>query len=282
MNMISRRHFLSVLAAVPAMGLIATACGSDTKSVGSEPQDSSGAGPAANPVGANDVVLRIDAGVGGFTTPEYSFGSLPSLLVMGDGRAFSIGPVPAIYPGPMLVPVLLSKLSEAKVAELVTLATDAGLTGEIPNYETGQPNVTDVGSVIVTINSGGTTYEHSAYALGFEGESGEPRKKLKAFVDAALATDLGATEMYTPEQYAIWARPMSLADFAGVDPQPPVIPWPITTIDLTADAATCLAVNATDVQIAFEAATQNTLWEQNGATYAIAVRTVLPGTAACG
>jgi hypothetical protein len=280
MNMISRRHFLTVLAAVPAMGLIATACGSDDTSSGGEPQDPSGTAPPAAPAGPNDVILQLEAGIGGYTTPEFSFGGLPSLLVMGDGRAFSIGPIAEIYPGPMLVPVLVSKLDAAKVAELLKMAADAGLTGEIPDYEAGQPNVTDVGSAIVTIKSGGKTFVHSAYALGFDGESGEPRKKLQAFFDAALATDLGATEPFMPEQYLIWARPMSLADFEGVEPQPTVIPWPIASIDLTT-ANTCLAVNGSDVQIAFEAALQNSLWEQNGVTYALAVRTLLPGAPGC-
>jgi hypothetical protein len=286
MNMITRRRFLTVLAAVPTMSILASACGSDGGSdAGSEPQGTDGSSPdstpkPAQPADPNAAVLRIDTGVGAFTTPEYSFGSLPSLLVVGDGRAFRPGAQIEIFPPPMLFPVEQLKVSDDQVAKLMNLADEAGLFGEIPNYEVGQPNVTDIGAAIVTLVKDGKEYVHNAYALGFDGESGEPRRNLKKFVEEAISMDLGAGEQYVPEQYAIWARPMSLADFAGADPQPTVVPWPVASIDLkTAD--TCLVVNGADVQVAFEAGNFQTLWDQGGATYAIAVRTMLPGGDPC-
>jgi hypothetical protein len=51
--------------------------------------------------GADDVVISVRYD-GGFAPVGAIFARTPVALITGDGRALTSGPVPAIYPGPLL------------------------------------------------------------------------------------------------------------------------------------------------------------------------------------
>ena len=91
-------------------------------------------------------------------------------LITGDGKALSTGPVPAIFPGPLLPNVLSGRSPPRRPSELLALADELGLLADI----TYAPNdmVADAPDTVVTITVDGTTYVHRAYALGIDDEHG--------------------------------------------------------------------------------------------------------------
>ena len=108
------------------------------------------------------------------------------------------------------------------------------------------------------------------------------REALQGFVDEVQTILLGASggELFQPEEYEIWAQPDDVANYAD-EPGPTVQPWPAETGVALADASTCLAVPAASVQPVFEAANQLTFFEDQGVTYRLIVRPVLPGAERC-
>ena len=222
--------------------------------------------------------MRIDAAVGAFTTPEFAFQRTPTLLVAGDGRAFRPGAQIAIFPGPLLPAIEVLPIDEASIQAILAAADEAGLLAPPPDYTADAPQVTDVGSTIVTLSAGGAEYVHEAYALGFETETNPDRLALQTFVEAAQAIAGGLTggELFTPTEYDVLAVPDDVANYTE-EPLPVVQPWPAETGIRLADATSCLAVPASDVQAVFEAANQLSFFEEDGVTYRLAVRPVLPG-----
>ncbi len=293
MKNLTRRYFLSSvtgLVALPGIAAGLAACGSDT-SVGEEPQGTPGPSdptdPGTRPPGglpplaANEVRLRVDTGVNAFTTAQAAFSRTPTLLVMGDGTAFRPGVQIEIYPGPLLPAIERGRIADAAIETLMRSATDRGLTTTpVPDYLAGQPPVADVGSTLVALSVGaGELVVHEAYALGFGDETALPRKNLGDFVAEASSAAFDDGTLYLPTQYGIWAQPANPAEF-GTEPAPTVMPWTVATVDL-ATATSCTIVEAAAVAGVFDQATQLTFFEQNGATYAVAVRAILPDTTVC-
>lgn len=246
---------------------------------------------------------------GGFVMMGHDFASVPMVTVYPDGRAITHGPMIAIYPGPALPNLQLSELSEDEVAELVDAARDAGLLQEV-TY--GDPPTADVPTTVVTLRVEGETYVHTAPSLGvgdgtmprgagddtLEGDpaAGEDmagvseeeqaaRQALSDFI--ATAQDMAATgaqESYRADSFAVMARVATegaqepTAD--GIERQ--VAPWPLA-LDL-ATASECVVVDGADAQTLREAlvdANQLTLWEQDGQTYEVWFRPLLPGEDGC-
>ena len=226
--------------------------------------------------------MRIDAGVGAFTTSEVAFQRIPTLLVTGDGRAFRPGAQIAIFPGPLLPAIQVASMDEASIQAILAAADGAGLLAPPPDYTADAPQVTDVGSTIVTLSAGGAEYVHEAYALGFEAETSPARAALQTFVEAAQAIAGGLTgdELFTPAEYDVLAVPDDVANYTE-EPLPVVQPWPLETGVRLADASSCLAVPGANVQSVFDAANQLSFFEEDGVTYRLAVRPVLPGAKRC-
>ena len=105
----NRRNFLTALIGTPALAAFLAACGDDTTQSSS---DNSLAGAL------DEVVLRIGY-EGGFVPAGTSFLNLPTVLVTGDGRVFTPGAVPAVYPGPLLQPMFERSITEQGIAEAV-------------------------------------------------------------------------------------------------------------------------------------------------------------------
>ncbi len=299
MKNLTRRHFLTGLVAVPGVAAVLAACGSDAPASGESqatpatdptaPTDLTdrgtvtGSAPPGNlaPLAPTEVRLRIDTGVGAFTTAEMAFARMPTLLVMGDGTAFRPGAQLAIYPGPLLPAIERGRIADDVMATLMQSAADRGLlTTPAPDYLAGQPPVADVGSTVVRLAAGpGESVVHDAYALGFDDETAAARQNLADFVTEALSATFDEATLYQPARYGIWAQSVNPAEF-GTDPAPTVVPWPVATVALAA-ATSCTIVEASAVAGVFDEATQLTFFEQNGATYAVAVRAILPDTDVC-
>ena len=285
--------------AAVALALTLVGCQSLGNAPGDDPPDD--VIPSGSP-DADTVLLQIDAGTG-FEMMGYDFSRGPELTVYADGRAIVQGPQIAIYPAPVLPNLQVEQLSEADVAALVAAARDAGLLAEPPSY--GQPWITDAGTTFVRLTVDGRTYEHAAYALGlFEGEapagdgapsaeeqSGMTKEERAARVALAefitTANDLvGATgdgEAYQIDAFGILAQALPDGGATAADVlEPQVLPWPLDVA--LADAAECTLVDGDAAQTLLRAlagANSATLFEQDGVTYSVWFRPLLPHESGC-
>ena len=286
------------LIAVPALAaLLLVACGDDSSN-GDAPTDSSvdtvapiettvppaTAPPTTvpsgfeHPNGADDVVVRI-AYEGGFIPVEMAFLNLPTLLVSGDGHVFVQGPVPEIYPGPLLPNIQVSPVTEAGIQDLLGLADEHGLLADV-EY-TDPTNIADAPNTVVEIAANGETFRHSAYALGIDDETDPARQALADFVAAATGDwlygpnpEVGPQEQFQSEHFLI--RASEVGDYAG-DIEPTVVDWPADASVRLADAGECATIPTAEVGELFASANQLTFFAEGGITYQLTVKPQLPG-----
>ena len=237
-----------------------------------------GAGGIDHPTGADDVVVRI-AYEGGFVPVEVAFLNLPTLLVTGDGQAIVQGPIVEIYPGPLLPNMQARPVTEAGIQDLLGLAEDHGLLADV-EY-TNPTNIADAPDTVVEIAANGETFVHRAYALGISDETDPARAALADFVAQATGDwlygdnpELGPEAPYTSDTFLI--RASEVGDYTG-DIEPTVVDWPADASVRLADAGECAAVPAAEVGDLFADANQLTFFAEDGITYQLTVKPLLPG-----
>lgn len=283
--------------AVVSLALAATislaACGDDQAAPSASSTPASGAPGTTNPdtnesavfehpTGADEIVVSIGY-EGGFVPADYGFRNLPTVLLSGNGRAFTQGPVPEIYPGPLLPNVLVRSVTEAGTQSLLQLANKYGLLADVEYVN--PTDIADAPDTVVTIAANGATYTHRAYALGIGGdgtESDPQRQALADFVNAATGDwlygdnpELGTEQPFASDTYLIWA--IEVGDMQPTDIEPTVVDWPADASVRLVDAGECAAVPAAEVGALFAAATQLTYFAEGGVTYQLAVKPQLPG-----
>jgi hypothetical protein len=281
------------LAYAAIAAVLLAACGDDSPS-GDEPSDSLPTDTVApvdttappttvpsgidHPTGADDGVVRI-AYEGGFVPVEVAFLDLPTLLVTGDGHAIVQGPIAEIYPGPLLPNMQARPVTEAGIQDLLALAEDHGLLADV-EY-TNPTNIADAPDTVVEISANGETFVHSAYALGISDETDPARAALADFVAQATGDwlygdnpELGPEAPYMTDTFLI--RASEVGDYTG-DIEPTVVDWPADASVRLADAGECAAVPAAEVGDLFADATQLTFFAEDGITYQLTVKPLLPG-----
>lgn len=230
--------------------------------------------------GADDVVIEVGV-EGGFMMAEAAFAQSPNLLVTGDGRSITTGPVTAIFPGPLLANLQQRTITEAATQDLLALADELGLLADV-EYERNDM-LADAPDTVVTITVDDTIYEHRAYALGIDEETDPARRQLAEYVAATadLPAVVGEAEMgpeaaYGSDQYLVRATP---TDPATLDTDVPatIVEWPADAPVRLAAAAECAAVPAAAVEALFAEANQLTLFSEGGVTYGVAATAQLPG-----
>ena len=193
----NRRAFLSAVMATPLLAALA-ACGDPDQEAATTNPTTPGTTPAnvgiTHPTGAQDVVLKVTY-EGGFVPAGFLFVDTPALLVSGDGRVFTQGAVPAIFPGPLLPTVLVRTISEEGLQALLAIVEKAGLFAESPDYSGGD-NVADASSTVLAIKANGGTFVHSAYALGIDGNVRGLRPEAKRQVADHRAVDRNAARRH--------------------------------------------------------------------------------------
>ncbi|MEP7113414.1 MAG: hypothetical protein ABI862_09130 [Ilumatobacteraceae bacterium] len=295
----NRRSFLSAVVATPFLAALA-ACGDDQLSSGTDPTTpgtvpgstpltipgTTAAAGIEHPIGADDVVLKMSY-EGGFVPAGYAFVNTPTLLVSGDGRVYTQGVVPAIFPGPLLPTVLVRTITEEGIQSLLAVAQGAGLLATPADYSGGD-GIADAPNTVVTLNAAGGSFVHSAYALGIDNPESPARAKLlevaTAFGDidkAAGAANLGVDEPFVPTAYRFQARVVDPSEITGQDPAPSVVDWPATSSMSLAGATTCARLEAGAVGSLFSNAKQNTYFKDGEVVYQLAVAGVLPGDPDC-
>jgi hypothetical protein len=278
-----------IIAAVFVSALVVASCGSDSDS----PASSDSLPPVADgyehPVGADEVIVSYSE-VGGFTTPEITFQQTPVVLISGDANVYTPGAQIAIFPGPLLPTLQVQTITEDGIDSVLAAAEQAGLFDEV-DYE-APTNVADATTSTVTISANGETWVHEAYALTLGAGLGTETPERQALLDfITQLTDLptlvgdanlGEIALYEPTDYAIEAIPVEdLSGFGSDGIEPTVVEWPTDSSVRLADASSCTVVPATEIGETLAAANQLTFFSDDGVTYQVLARPVLPGTT-CG
>jgi hypothetical protein len=264
------------------------ACGSDSESPAADDSLPPVSDGYRHPTGADEIVVEY-AEVGGFLPREFAFQQTPNVLVAGDGRLFGPGAQIAIYPGPLLPAVQVQPITEEGIQAILAAADEAGLLQQV-EYE--QPtNIADASTARVTINVNGETYVHEAYALGIAlaeetGQEATPERQALAGFIAELndltalvgAQELGEQTIFEPSEYGIEALVVDdLSPYGSDGIEPTVVDWPAEVSVRLADAGRCTVVPAAEVGETLTAANQLTFFEDDGVTYQVLAKPILPG-----
>lgn len=150
-----------------------------------------GPGSYDHATGPEDVLVSVSLQIGGGNAPlEYELRNNAQFLLLGDGTAIVAGATDASYPGPAILPLQSTTITEQQIHILLAAADDAGLLDGPIDY--GDPGVTDASNTVVNITVGGRSVSQSAYALGMHEDSPNlsaanrsARTAMQGFIDAA-------------------------------------------------------------------------------------------------
>lgn len=246
------------------------------------------------------VLLRVEHR-GGFVPYEYHLTRVAHFSLHGDGRVIVTGAVPAIYPGPILPPLLERRLTEDGVQRVLRAALDSGALERSATWDGAAQFVADAADTVFTLRAGGREVVVSAYALGIGGDlsqlTAEERDAHEALSDlAAQLTDLESWvpasawtddgwSPYAPDAIRLVTR--NADDDAesqdGISPR--IEPWPLPGDPAGFGEPTgvegwrCGVVTGANADAWWDAladADQLTRWRGGGHRYAVMPRPLLP------
>jgi len=301
----------SRLAALPLLFLIVTACGSTTPSASSAPTATA---PPPTPVGASPTpagqspggspAAGEPTGVGYWlrmTTsqaipPLDRFGLPPTSIITADGQYLVQGIVPAIFPGPLVIPMFARQVSDEGQAEIIQWARDLGLldgqtdfTGDnaLPGGITGRIELTVDGSLVSLTGVPDLPTSGSP-------EPGSPEAfselwRRVSTLPESLPGALGPETEYTPVAYALLVGPPPRPE-AGMTAH--LMDWPLEVAlgsfgQPVAEGYRCGLVEGADAATlapSLNEANQLTQWVQDpdtSATFGLTVQIIVPGEDPC-
>lgn len=251
--------------------------------------------------GGDELVLRVEQR-GGFVPAEYHLVRLPAFTLLGDGRVVVTGAVPAIYPGPLLPPLLERKLTEDGVQSVLRAALESGYLDADAEWRGAAQFVADASDEVFILNADGRRVTVSVYALGIAdaGEWGVSEKERAAHdALAELSGKLQSLDTWLPAD--AWAeaewrpfRPSAIRLVVrNADGDQPaqeglplrVEPWPVPgdPAEFGAPAEMeswrCGVVSGPEAEAwysALEEADQLTRWIGGGHRYQVWARPLLP------
>ncbi len=232
--------------------------------------------------------------------PINRFGWFPAVAITADGVVVTQGAVPAIFPGPLVSPLVGRSISAEGFGRIVQAARDLGLLtgqsdftgGARPGQALGRIELVAGDPVVELVGDPGRVMQ--CITTPCDPAPGSP-EAFGAFwqrlvdLQSWLGPELGPEASYQPGAYAILVG--SAPDPQGL-PQAPA-DWPLdeplaTLGDPVGDGvhrcATVRGDDAAALRPALEAATQITAWTQDpstSATFGLTVRPLLPGEDVC-
>lgn len=293
MSIRSRQHDLF---AVVAMAAIVAACTGGAVSAPSSTTGPASPGPAA----ADTYWLRMTTTQA--IPPVNLFAVQPIVRITGGGIVVMAGPVPEIYPGP-LVPSLLGRsitpagqsaiVDRARALGLLTGQADFSGRNSMPGSVNGRIELTvDAQRVII---NGDPLAHIECVTTPCEPEPGTPAAfgelwRMLIDLPAWLSAELGPEMMYRPPAYSLLVGPAPGPE-QGLTQAP--MDWPLDqaigtfggpVANGTARCGTIDGGAADTLRPALEAANQLTQWVQDpetSATFGLVVRPLVPGEDAC-
>ena len=277
----------------PAVALaLVTACGS-----AGEPSAPSPAGSAQPDSG---YALRAD-----FTQaipPQARFAWLPYAFITADGIAITQGAVPAIFPGPLVPPLVGAQLSDAGYDKIVERARSLGLLDGSGDFSPPEPMPGSVsGTVGLRVDgpireiTGDPNANIQCITTPCEAAPGTPEAFGSFWMElgdlrSMVGDELGAEAEHHPEAYALLIG-VTPPDDAGIEPQ--VVDWVLDTPlaemgqpvgpEKTPRCASVGGEDAATLEAAFARSNQLTMWVDDSvdAPVSVVVRPLLPGDDAC-
>lgn len=231
-------------------------------------------------------VLSV-TGEGGFVPVEFNLDRMPRYVLMGDHTLIFQGPIPEIFPGPLLPNTRVTAVSQADWDEIMRLVEElgiAGLTEEVFDTE-GADMIADAPTTFINYHVDGEVRRMGFYALDIAEVAGNTdrtlaRELLEIFDEATM----GDSDEYAPDRLQVAAGP-------GGEPEPgmtTVEPWP-SGLDYAAMTEWALGWRCVEVEgdtvdellPVLGAANQMTVWDTGSEQLSIKAHPVLPGEVAC-
>jgi len=229
--------------------------------------------------------------------PQATFGGLPSVVITLDGKVLMGGAVPAIFPGPLVMPIFERQLTLAGWGKVVAAARAAGLLGGQHDFTGGQMPPGSMATRLEIV-ADGRVYELTGDASRVMvcvttpcvPQPGTP-EAFGGFVssvtglDALVGADIGRDAAYVPTGFALVVGPSPDQQ----DLEQPVIAWPFADGFAAfgkplADGSggrcgTVTGDAAGAIRPALAAANQLTRWRDpvDGSFRGLTVRPLLPG-----
>jgi hypothetical protein len=251
-----------------SLALVLAACGAD------------GSGPEPDP---GTPLLQIGH-IGGFAPADFFLTRGPTYTLTRDGRLISPGAVPAIFPGPLVMPHWVSQVTPGEMGQIERMIGSIGLPDMIDERDDDNPGgVADAPTTVVTYwDDDGQAHRYSVYALGIQPNPRREARELQELI-TVIETLAGrdATE-WVAEQYQFVALPGALdPEFSGE------MDWPLEeTVDTwdEINGLRCAVLGADDLP-RFAEANQATTFPSPDPAWAdvfrLAVRPLHPGETGC-
>lgn len=224
---------------------------------------------------ASPVLLEMFTSAG-FTTPEYAWSVVPSLVVYADGRV--IVARDHYQADSTTRSIDEARLEASEVCRLLNqIAADGFLTLQQSDYI--RPQVTDHGVTYITVNAWESN-TISAYALGLalnqKDSGGQVPAALRATAERLINYLPPNTQPYQPDRLAIRLAPLDAPQAASS--------WPLTQPTLTelmAQAKNSAGVVLVEGKTAQEIYSQfagsfTNAYSENGKIYGVTIRPVFP------
>lgn len=254
--------------------------------------------PTPEPTAPPDAPFRLRVTMVQALPPLATFGLTPTIVITNDGRVLTGGAVPAIFPGPLVIPVNEQQLTPVGWSKVVAAARDAGLLGGARDFTGGGMPPGSV-SARLQIVADGRIFDlvgdpnriMVCVTAPCVPQPGTPEAfggftSLLSNLAQVLGADLGQQGLYQPAGYALLVGGPP-ADQQGL--AQPAIAWPLAggfaafgTPLADGSGGRCGLVTGADVgalRPALTAANQLTKWRDavDGSFHGLTVRPLLPG-----
>jgi hypothetical protein len=246
------------------------------------------------------VLVRV-AFEGGFVPLEWTYRSLPSFSLYGDGTLVLPGAQIELYPGPALPSISTRTVTEEGIQ--TTLEEALGSIQGVPDemLDMGSVGLADVPTTVITIRAGDVDRTIKVYGLSelterpqhMSAEEFQARGQLQRLVTKleGLATWLPDGSLGPETSYTASGARLFVSEYRKVDlPQEPIT-WPLQEdLDRFGEAAIgsetyrCGIVEGTEWTTLREPASQAnelTPWTESGARFSILFRPLLPDETGC-
>ena len=288
-------------ASLTAVVVLVVACGGTAATTPPRtdptPSAAPSASPSASPVAAATLLLKVTT-EGGFINPAANLTALPSVAVYADGRILTPGPVDAMFPGPLVMPVAVHNVGPDGAAAILAAIKEVGLD----QPATGDGGIAvDSGTNVFTVVVDGVTTTSRFAGGGRPGQPGGPvasgdeeRVAALALLDRLLdPADLWGVPaavdgIYQPAGYRVFVAP-GAPDSGDPSVTQPAIAWPLPTslADFGAPAnpdrgiaglrqGALLGDDAVLMAPLFAKATSITPFTSGGSPYTLSVRALYP------
>jgi hypothetical protein len=262
-----------------------------------DPGDGGGIGHSA----ARDHVLLRASLEGGFTPVEWTYTSLPSFSLYGDGTLVLPGAQIELYPGPALPAISRRQVEESGIQAILEEALDAIADVPADLDDLGFMGIADAPTTVISVSTERVSRTIRAYALSelTERPDGMPEEEYRARLRLQqLVTELGTLDAWLPvgslgpeTGYEASGARLLVGPYRKVDDLPQEsIPWPIegdlAVFGDVADGSNmrCGVVQGESWVAVHEAASRAnelTPWTDAGDRFSILFRPLLPDETGC-